>query len=122
MPATRLSTNTEKENAMHPVIEEIARRVEEQARVAGIEVGDMMFLTRAEAQALMKQCDIEAMFLDDNKVDALLENNRKLLSAYITIDLIAKHGMGEVLIPCNRYVGVVLLALLERYSEGVTTH
>jgi hypothetical protein len=57
---------------MHPVIKEIARRVEEQARAAGTEMSDMVFLARAEAQALMKQCDVDATFLDDNKVDEFL--------------------------------------------------
>ena len=40
----------------------------------------------------MKQCDIEATLLDDNKVEALLDNNPKLLGAYISIELTAKHG------------------------------
>ena len=34
---------------MHPVIEEIARRVEEQARLAGIPMSDMKLLTKVQA-------------------------------------------------------------------------
>ena len=49
----------------------------------------------------MKQCDIEAAFLDGNKVDALLNNNPKLLAAYITIALIAKHRKGGCLMGCS---------------------
>ena len=77
----------------NPVIREITWLVEEQALEQGVGVIDRTFLTQAQAAALMKHCDIEALFLDEKRFDDLMEKNPKLLEAFVTIDLVSKYGV-----------------------------